>query len=399
MNMSDGLHEVFEGDVQYPYADVGESNLLHIGKVNQENRRDYKYTCPYCQKDLRPFLSRGKKNSKRSHFSHKNGERCDQDGYIHTTAKRLLKEKWDSDEPFEITMSVRMECTRVDSCLFCQSIGNRCSFGKIETYNLKEYYTQCLVEKKYGAFIPDLCLIDENEKHKPIFIEIWSKHKNSEKKANSSHKIIEIRLKTIPELEELPQHPITESESVSFNHFKILKKNPEASDGPKLMKFILYGDTLKSYIDKEKTTCSNYNTRHHRKAVLEIVGMCDEIYTLTDFRWLCTAIAIDKGYKIRSCYICRKYGEDRSALEWDNELGRFKEPVSGCRRDLKKQGILPCKPDDAKTCEQFILKDYPLKSIMENYSRVTLYIWERHSDGTTGEEIRYGTNSLEVDEE
>lgn len=365
--------------------------MLHIGKVSQENRHTFKYVCPYCHNDLRPFLSRGKRNSKRSHFSHKNGERCDQDGYIHTTAKRLLKEKWDSEEPFEITMSVKTECNRIASCLFCQATGYRCTFGKKETYNLKEYYTQCLVEKKFGDFIPDLCLIDENEKHDPIFIEIWSKHKNSDKKANSIHKIIEIRLKTIPELEELPLHPITESETVSFSHFKVLTKNPEASDGPRLMKYILYGDTLRSYVDREKTTCSNYNIRHQRKAVLEIVGMCDDIYTLTDFRWLCSALAIDKGYQIRSCYLCRKYGEDRSALEWDNELGRFKDPVLGCRRDLKQQGILPCKPDDAKACEQFILKDYPLKRIMSVYSRATLYIWERKPDGTTVEEIRHGT--------
>ena len=393
MNKSDGIHEVFEGDVQYPYADVGEPKLLHIGKVNQKNRRDYKYTCPYCQKDLRPFLSKGKKNSKRSHFSHKNGERCDQDGYIHTTAKRLLKEKWDSDEPFEITMSVKTVCKHVANCLFCKSTGYSCSFGKTETYNLKEHYTQCLVEKKFGDFIPDLCLIDENDKHDPIFVEIWSKHKNSEKKANSNHMIIEIRLKTIPELEELPKHPITESETVSFSHFKVLKKAPEASSGPKLMKYILYGGSLKSYIDKDKTLCSNYNTHHQRQAVLEIVGMRDEIYTLTDFRRLCTAIAIDKGYDIRSCNICRKYGEDRSALEWDNELCQFKAPVKGCRRDLKNQGILPCKPDDAKTCEKFILKDKPLKRVMETYSWATLYIWERLPDGTTTEKVRYGNTA------
>lgn len=239
LDTSDGIHEVFEGDVQYPYADVGEATLLHIGKVNQENRHTFKYVCPYCHNDLRPFLSRGKRNSKRSHFSHKNGERCDQDGYIHTTAKRLLKEKWDSEEPFEITMSVKTECNRIASCPFCQATGHRCSIGKTETYNLKEYYTQCLVEKKYGDFIPDLCLIDENEKHDPIFIEIWSKHKNSDKKANSIYKIIEIRLKTIPELEELPLHPITESETVTSSHFKVLTKNPAAADGPKLMRYII----------------------------------------------------------------------------------------------------------------------------------------------------------------
>ena len=44
--------------------------------------------------------------------------------------------------------------------------------------------------------------------------------------AQSDHMIIEIRLKTTEELEELPKHPITESETVTFSHFKVLKKTP-----------------------------------------------------------------------------------------------------------------------------------------------------------------------------
>ena len=44
MTSANGIHEVFEGDVQYPYADVGAPELLHISQVNQDNRRDYKFT-------------------------------------------------------------------------------------------------------------------------------------------------------------------------------------------------------------------------------------------------------------------------------------------------------------------------------------------------------------------
>lgn len=107
MGTNDGIHEVFEGDVQYPYADVGAPELLHISQVNQNNRKDFKFTCPYCKNTLHPRLSRG---GKRSHFAHNPGECCDQDRYIHSTAERLLKEKWDRDEPFEITMEVWSFC-------------------------------------------------------------------------------------------------------------------------------------------------------------------------------------------------------------------------------------------------------------------------------------------------
>ena len=38
MQTNDGIHEVFEGDVQYPYADVGAPEMLHISKVTPETR-------------------------------------------------------------------------------------------------------------------------------------------------------------------------------------------------------------------------------------------------------------------------------------------------------------------------------------------------------------------------
>ena len=98
----DGIHHVFDGDVQYPYADVGATNLLHISSVTKENRRDFNYVCPYCKKTLLPKLG-----TKRRHcFSHKKGERCDIEKYIHTTAEKLLKERWESDIPFEVEYTV-----------------------------------------------------------------------------------------------------------------------------------------------------------------------------------------------------------------------------------------------------------------------------------------------------
>ena len=88
MNTIDGIHTLYEGDVQYPYADVGASDLLHISSVTQENRRDFNYTCPCCQKRLRPRLG----NKNRHCFFHDKGSRCSMDKYIHDTAERLLKE-------------------------------------------------------------------------------------------------------------------------------------------------------------------------------------------------------------------------------------------------------------------------------------------------------------------
>lgn len=384
MQTVDGIHEFFEGDVQYPFADVGAPELMHISGITQENRCSFTYTCPYCKKGLRPRLG-----TKKAHcYAHKPGESCELDRYIHTTAERLLKEKWDRDEPFEITMKVRTECKDIDTCFFYKDYGHNCVSEETKTFDLKKQYTQCVVEKKYGEFVPDLCLIDETGKHEPIFIEIWSKHKNSEKKAKSDHMIIEIRLKTVQDLEELPKHPITECETVTFSHFKTLKKSPSTEDGPHLMKYTLYAGTLKSYVDDKYVFCGNYRSKHHAKSIFEVVCSQDEVYTTTDFRNYCNAIAIDRGYDIRTCYLCQLYGEDKRNKEYDNDAIFNPDRPVGCRRDIEAQGLIECKPEEAMTCQQFKLKDIPLKRLKARYANVNRYIWFKNADGTVSEEVQ-----------
>lgn len=291
-------------------------------------------------------------------------------------------------------MEVKTACKHHPDCVFGKT-NNRCISSETKTFDLKKYYTRCLVERKCGEFIPDLCLVDDTGRHKPIFIELWNTHKNSEKKAESDNMIIEIRLRTVADLEELPRHPITESDTVTFSHFKHRVKEPDARVGPKLMKYTLYSGTLKSYVGTDSVTCANYKTNHHRKAVLEIVGSKDDFCSVSDFRKYCNAIAVDKGYDTRSCYLCRHYGEDKSAGLWNAERQEHTNPGRGCRRDFEKQGLLPCKPDDARTCEHVLRKDYALKRIMKTYANAALYIWERHQDGTVTEECREGREKPE----
>lgn len=384
MQTVDGIHEFFEGDVQYPFADVGEPNLKHISEISPENRHTYKYTCPYCKRELRPRLG-----AKKAHcYAHKPGESCEMDRYIHTTAERLLKEKWDRDEPFEIKMKVRTECKEIKSCFFYKDYGQNCVTELVKTFDLKKQYSQCIVEKKYGEFVPDLCLIDDTGQHEPIFIEIWSKHKNSEKKAQSNHKIIEIRLKTTEELEELPKHPITECETVTFSHFKVLKKTPTEDDGPRLMRYTLYAVTLKSYVDEESVFCGNFRTSHHPKSIFEVVCSPNEVHTPQQFRNYCNAIAIDRGYNIRSCYLCQLFGPDKRDKEYDEDVPFDPNRPVGCRRDIEAQGLILCKPEEAMTCAEFKLKDQPLNRLKAKFGGINRYIWSKNADGTISEEYQ-----------
>lgn len=380
MKTKDSIHKSSKEDVQYPFADIGGTSLIHIREITEENRHNYSYTCPYCKKGLQPRLG-----IKKAHcFAHKPGESCELDKYIHTTAERLLKEKWDCDEPFEITMKVRTECKNIENCFFYRKYDNYCNSEEVKTFDLKKQYSRCLVEKKYGDFIPDLCLIDDTGQHEPIFIEIWSKHKNSEKKALSDNMIVEIRLKTIDDLEELTNHPITESEKVTFAHFKTIKKTPTEKDGPPLIRYMLYTGTHKSFMEFQSTTCTNYKSRHHPKSIFEVVCYQYDIHTRNGFRNLCNAIAIDRGYNIRNCYLCQLYGTESRERFYGYNL--YPNRPLGCRRAIETQGLIQCNPEEAMTCQDFKLRTRQLSQIKKQFDNIRRYIWIKNEDGSVTEE-------------
>ena len=208
----DAIHPAHEGDVQYPFADVGRSELMYIETLYamKHRRREFSYTCPYCKKEMRPYL--GEHN--RHCFAHKPGQSCDRDKYIHTTAEQLLKERWDSDGPFEFTLTVEFVCEKADTCVFAGVVDGKCRRQAIHTINLKERYSTCLVEKKVGEFIPDLCLVDESGTNKPLFLEIWNTSRNSDKKNSSGYPIIVFRVQSMQDLVRLEEEPLRESDSV-----------------------------------------------------------------------------------------------------------------------------------------------------------------------------------------
>lgn len=314
METFDGIHTVYEGDVQYPYADVGETKLLHISGVTKENRRQYSYICPCCQKRLRPRL--GDKN--RHCFYHDKGSRCAMDKYIHDTAERLLKEKFDSDDPFEVVMYVTKTCEQHEGCLFAKDHGQDfCTKTESIKYDLKQHYQKCLVETKCGDFIPDLMLIDETGKRNPIFIEIWHKHKSNEAKLNSNIKIIEIRLKKVDELQPLVENPITESDTVRFFNFKLIKVKPEEMTDVKLYKFVLY-PSLKSYCSADPTmSCSNYRSHHYKNSLVEVTALANGYFDRNNFWQYCLFISRQKGADVKDCYLCKHCRHNFEAEEGD----------------------------------------------------------------------------------
>lgn len=369
METFDGIHTIYEGDVQYPYADVGEAKLLHISAVNKENRRQYSYICPCCQKRLRPRL--GEKN--RHCFFHDKGSRCAMDKYIHDTAKRLLKEKFDSDAPFEVEMDVTRTCDQHEGCRFAKEKGyDYCTKIERVKYDLKQHYQQCLVETKCGEFIPDLMLVDETGKREPIFIEIWHKHKSNEAKINSNIKIIEIRLKKVDELQPLVENPITESDTVKFFNFKTVKVKPEMMRDAKLYKFYLYR-SLKSYCTPAAAIhCYDYRTDHKKSSIVEITALNDAYFNLNEFWQYCLYISHQKGADVKDCYMCKHSRHNRESGPEDEEDIYCKALTTDDQKHI-------CKHDFGKTCDRFEIDQKKFLNLKQRFYSSTLHTWKDES--------------------
>lgn len=366
METFDGIHTVYSGDVQYPYADVGAKELLHISGVTAENRRQFDYVCPCCHERLRPRL--GKKN--RHCFFHDKGARCAMDKYIHDTAERLLKEKFDRDEPFEVVMQVTKKCSKHDGCMFAKESGHDyCTIHETVTYDLKKHYQKCLVETKYDGFVPDLMLVDETGKREPIFIEIWHKHKSEDTKLNSKYRIIEIRLKKVDELEELTKGPIEESDMVHFFNFKPILLKPEQVNETKLHKFVLY-PSLKSYCTVEPIiSCSEYREHHYKHPLVEVTALPGGYFDRYEFWQYCLHISRQKGADVKDCYMCRYGRHNKDAGENDEETVYCK-----CLSTADSKHI--CKHDYARTCEHFYENQDRFLKLKQNFFRTRLYIWK-----------------------
>lgn len=366
MNTFDNVHSYYENEVQYPYAEIENKKILHISKVTPENRNNFEYTCPCCHKRLRPRL--GKKN--RSCFFHVKGSQCSMDKYIHNTAERLLQEKWLSNEPFEITMNVKKTCSSFNTCRFAKKDEEQiCYNTEKQTFDLKKYFDKCILEQKIDKFIPDLQLIDTSGKHEPIFIEIWSKHHNSEEKMNSKFKIIEIRIKSIEDLEKLPKNAIIESDTTSFLHFEDIKSSPENFVGVDLYKYTL-SHKLTSYCTKPKEfKCYNSTNHEEEKAILEIIGEVNDFKNRYQFWDYCDIFAREKNFDVKSCKLCELY-------RWDETTYNARQK---CWRNGENSSPINCQFNEAKTCHKFTYKD-SLKTTLIHFNKKKLDIWTSNKE-------------------
>ena len=280
-------------------------------------------------------------------------------------------------------MSVRKECSKYEDCKFSTV---SCFSSEFKTFNLKDYFNECLIEHRYGEFIPDLLLLPKDRTKDPIFIEIWNKHKNSEKKANSEYKIIEIKIQTLQELEELPKHPITESGTITFNHFNTTHIKPEdMKSHVELIRYTLYekGTSYCGYSTKDK--CYSYKKPFQKTAILSMVGRkLDFAYDtyFEDAKVAMRSFASHrirlKGYEPKSCYDCC----------YRTVHGHNEATIITCKKNLSPIGEeMECTQDDALECKNFRINNYHKNEVLDRHRLDHIDIWEREPRTTEEDKL------------
>lgn len=203
-------------DITCRYAYDENHNVVDINDVTKENRKWHQYFCMGCGKELVAKL--GEHN--RHHFAHRvklEGSECSKETYLHKLGKYLFQKWFETNSAFRIALGQECRCSEGDNCpLFSES---KCrDFGNI-SYDLKKYYTICTPEKKYDGYVADLLLEDEAGKYPPVFIEIFCKHKCTDEKIHSKHRIIEIKVEAEGQLLGLNHRTLMNNEWCKLYNF------------------------------------------------------------------------------------------------------------------------------------------------------------------------------------
>lgn len=276
------------------------------------------FTCPYCKSRL--IMRCG--SVRQWHFAHKPDVDCDYNRYLHSLAEIKIRDWFNTSPSINIYLDVKreIECVDSDRCslpnkdMFC----NFKSESVTKSYDLKKWYGGAELEKKYRRegkeYIADILCPCKKEGQYPLFIEIYVKHPCEEAKIKSGLKIIEIKISSEQDIEDIitGRVPLQENghwksetsvkwidSSIKFYGFQPKKEIKKINTVRPVMKFICYPSGGWNFIN---TNCKSYS-RH----------ICDfEVSFLSsDAPWEAFfAKAISKNYNPHQRIMCFNRGDD-----------------------------------------------------------------------------------------
>ena len=290
------------GRIKYHYALDKTGRLISVEDVCLEKRNEQRYTCLGCGAEM--ILKAGK--IKARHFAHKvNTEHCGAETYLHKLAKRIIKNKFDTNKNFEIEYIQTVKCADAGICPFTDE--TQCKDDVYKTFDLRKFYDTCEEEQNIDGYKADILLSDSTGRHsEPVLIEIRVSHKSTEQKITSGLKIIEVKVSNEEDINALAKNPLKESKydlndnHVAFYGFRREAVKPEQLYGINIFKFILF-ESGKTFV-QWRNTCHEAMRHHERKAKFELLIKPKDNIDVYSIGYV---MAKEKDFNIYTCGMCR----------------------------------------------------------------------------------------------
>lgn len=283
-------------DITYSHAYDETHNVIHIDNVTKETRVQHQYFCMGCGKEMVSKL--GEHN--RHHFAHRvklEGAECSKETYLHQLGKYLFRKWFETNSAFRITLEQECRCSEEDRCPMYSELACR-NFQK-NSYNLKKYYSICTPEKGYDGYVADLLLEDESAKYPPVFIEIFCKHKCTDEKIKSGHRIIEIKVESEEQLLGLNHRTLMNNEWCTLYNFKTEYIDRNKHLEVPIVKFAI-SENGKPFF-RRCSSCRNLQPLS-RTSIYEIAFINDSAATDYDVG---RHLASQDGFSIKGCHTCQ----------------------------------------------------------------------------------------------
>lgn len=355
-------------NIKYHFALEG-NEVIPIEKVDKNERHAHTYKCMGCGAEM--IAKIGEK--KAPHFAHKvNVENCSSETYLHKLAKRLIREKFEKPDPFNIMYHRIGSCSNINECPF----GNKteCEVIQPNTINLKQYYDTCKEEVQINGFVADLLLTNSTKpEREPVLIEVCVTHECTKEKLDSGLRIIEIKVESEDDIRALLKKKVLcESLSVFKNpeledwidekgdaKFYNFDRKTQGEGERKIPRAIIF-ESGKVFVDRY--SCHTTKKIIRQNSVLEVSFVPksgEEFYY--PFGYIGNIIASQNNPDYKTCTLCKYHR---------NYVGMLMEDKSICF--LYKKYNTPKQPQItyAKQCPYYRFDDTVLKDLnieMPNY--------------------------------
>lgn len=343
------------------YALDSSNKLKHIDAV--ENGMACGCVCPCCREKL---MAKNGGTKRIHHFAHASGVDCEgaYETMLHLLAKERVQEAFMKHDIFNIEYAYRSYCRKVKECTFFRY--GDCYEASKKIFNLKKYYDSCEQELPYDTIKrrSDLKIFSKsNPNLKPVYIEFFVTHASEIEKLHSGEKIIEIKIESEEDIDNIVAHGFIETTRIAQEHDPIIKfygfKNEdykvELNSRIQFARYVLY-QSGKSLCYSDSCLCGELR-KTSKSTLCEICFHTTDsfkIYEMVKYQGL-------KRFGIKNCRYCKNYVRSYSGMGMICKLYKY-------------LGILNIDSFDtarAKECPCFTINEAEMQAELKHFDEMT----------------------------